>query len=64
MNTLTVMPLGGHLGTSGNCDDGVRHRLVVRVDTAVADEVVGCDVRNRLIFSSCQQVSEGGLGNN
>ena len=42
------MPLGGHLRSSGNLNDNLRDGLNVRVDTTIADDIVGRDICDRL----------------
>ena len=43
-----VMPLSRNLPTSRNGDNGLGDRTVVRVDPAITDDVVRCDVLDRL----------------
>lgn len=43
-----VMPLSGDLRASGHRNDSLRDRLLVRVDAAIADEVVRGHVADRL----------------
>jgi hypothetical protein len=43
-----VTPVRRHLRTGSDGDDNIRYRLLVGVDTAVADDIVGVNVLNRL----------------
>jgi hypothetical protein len=45
----SMMPFSGELGTCRNGNDGLGNRGVVRIDAAVADDVVGCHVRDGLV---------------
>lgn len=45
---LTVMELSGHGGTRWNRNDSLGYRLLVGVDTSVANQIVGGHVRDRL----------------
>ena len=47
----SVVPLSGDLGTGGDVDDFLRHWLAIRVDPAVADDVVGVHIGNGLAVS-------------
>ena len=43
-----MMPLSGHLGASRRCDNDLRDRRMVWIDTTIADDVVGGHVRDGL----------------
>lgn len=44
-----MMPFSGDAGTSGDVDDSLGYRLQEWVDSAVANDIIGSDIRDRLL---------------